>query len=183
LHPTLETSEVVTDGHGQGEEFFEGLLGMGELDDDAAGFEADARRQIFELLVEELGGRFDQQAGALPALLFQLGQLGGDLLAAALFVVMGIAVSKEAKVGDEGVPVCEAVGAEAAGYAGSQDLLGAAATYAEERFDGGAVDERAGKGFEGFDYLGNPAIPEGFGGHGYFCMLVRTCAKCNDIER
>jgi hypothetical protein len=61
--------------------------------------------------------------------------------------------------------------------------LSAAAADAEERFDRGAVDERAGKGFEGLDYLVNPAVPEGFGGHGYFCMLVRTYAKCKNFER
>lgn len=101
---------------------------------------------------------------------------------AALFVMVAIAMGEVAEVGDEGVAVGESIGADAASDAGSQNLLSAAAADAEERFDGGAVNERAGKGFEGLDYQGNSAVPKGFGGHGCFCMLVRTCAKCNSLK-
>jgi hypothetical protein len=73
LNLAFKTLEVIADSHGQGEEFFEGMLGRGELDDDPAGFETDARRQICELLVEGLGGGFDQKAGPLTPLLFEFG--------------------------------------------------------------------------------------------------------------
>jgi hypothetical protein len=49
------------------------VLGRGELDDDAAGFEVDSGRQICELLVEELGGGFYQKTGPLAAFLFEFG--------------------------------------------------------------------------------------------------------------
>ena len=73
MNLAFKTLEVVADGHGQGEEFFEGVLGRGELNDDPAGFEANAGRQVGELLIEHLGGGFYQKAGALAALLFELG--------------------------------------------------------------------------------------------------------------
>ena len=102
---------------------------------------------------------------------------------AALFVLAAIAMGKTAQVSDEGVAIGEPVGADASGNAGRQNLLGAAAPDAEERFNGGAVNERAGKGFEGLDYCRDSAVPERFGGHRCFCMLVRTGAKCNGCCR
>jgi hypothetical protein len=48
------------------------MLGRIELNDDPAGFQADAGWQICELLVEDLGGGFHQKAGPLAALLFEL---------------------------------------------------------------------------------------------------------------
>jgi hypothetical protein len=176
LNTALETVEVVTDGHCQSKKFFEGLVGMGKLDDDPARFETDAGRQILKLLAENLGRRFDQQARPLAALLFQLDQFGGYLLSTAQFVVVAIALSKAAEVSDEGVPVGEAVGADPLSDTGSQNLLGATTADAQERFYGGAVDERAGKGFENLDYCWDSAVPKGFGRHGCFCMLMRTCA-------
>jgi hypothetical protein len=183
LNAALETIEVIANGHCQSKKFFKGLLRMGELDDDPARFEADAGRQILKLLAENLGRCFDQQARPLAALLFQLDQFVGDLLSAALFVVVAIALSQTAEVGDEGVPVGETVGADPLSDTGSQNLLGAAATNAQERFYSGAVDERAGKGFENLDYRWDSAVPEGFGGHGCLHMLVRTCAECKILER
>lgn len=73
MNLVFKTLEVVADSHSEGEEFFEGMLGRGELNDDAAGFKADAGRQICELLVEDLSGGFYQKAGALAALFFELG--------------------------------------------------------------------------------------------------------------
>jgi hypothetical protein len=104
-------------------------------------------------------------------------------LAAALFVVPAIAMREAAEVSDEGVAISEPIGADASGNAGSQNLLGTAAADAEERFDSGAVNKRAGKSFEGLNYCRDSAIPEGFSRHGYFCMLVRTRAKCKNFER
>jgi hypothetical protein len=89
-----------------------------------------------------------------------------------------IAMGEAAEVGDEDVTISETIGADTSGNAGGQNLLSAPAADAEERFDSGAVDERAGEGFKGLDYSRDSAVPERFGGHRCFCMLVRTYAKC-----
>src|SRR5689334_17155747 len=55
--------EVVADRHGEGQELFERLPGFGKPDGDLAGGEPDAGRQVFELLFQYGGRRFDQQRG------------------------------------------------------------------------------------------------------------------------
>ena len=85
-------------------------------------------------------------------------------------------------MGDEGVPIRQAVGPHVVHNAGSEDLLGAAAADAEQEFDGGAIDERAGKRFQFPDHVIDFAVPDGFGGHGCFPMLVRTSAKYKFLE-
>jgi hypothetical protein len=51
-------------------------------------------------------------------------------------------------MGDEGIPIGQAVGADTLGDAGSEDLLGAAAADAQQEFEGGAVDKRPGQALE-----------------------------------
>ena len=113
----------------------------------------------------------------------QLSEDFGDVAPAPPFIVAVIALGEAAQMGDEGIPIGEAVGTDTLGNARSEDLLGAAAADAEEEFYGRAIDERAGEGFELADDVVDFAVPDGFCGHGYFTMLVRTSAKCNLSER
>jgi hypothetical protein len=76
------------------------------------------------------------------AILFELRQNLGDVTAAAAFIVAVVALGEAAQMGDEGIAICQAVGTDTLGNAGSEDLLGAAAADAEEELYGGAIDER-----------------------------------------
>jgi hypothetical protein len=49
-----------------------------ELDDNAAGFEADALGEGFELLGKDRDGSFDQKRGMCEAFLVKLGEDAGD---------------------------------------------------------------------------------------------------------
>ena len=77
-----------------------------------------------------------------------------------------VALGNVAQMGDEGLAIGQAVGADALGDTGSQDLLGAAAADAQQEFEGGAVDEGPGQALELAEDVVDSAIPEGFGGHG-----------------
>ena len=81
------------------------------------------------------------------------------------FVVAAIPLGEAAQVGDEGIPVGQAVGADVFCDAGSHDLLGAAAADAEQEFDRGAISERAGEGLQFTDDFVDFAVPGWFCGH------------------
>ena len=53
-HLALETLEVVADGHGKGQQFFERFLGLVKGDGDAARLEAHPRGEVLELLCHNL---------------------------------------------------------------------------------------------------------------------------------
>jgi len=181
-HLPLKPIKVVADGHGECEQLFERLLWLLKSDGDAAWLKGHTRGEILELLRQDLNRGLDQELGPCEAILLQLRQNFGDVTTAAPFIVAVVALGEAAQMGDEGIPVGQAVGADTLGDAGSEDLLGAAAADAEEEFYRRAIDERARKGFELAEDVIYFAIPEGFCGHGYFTMLVRTSAKCNLIE-
>jgi hypothetical protein len=135
-------------------------------DGDAARLKAHPRGEVLELLRHNLNRGLDQKLGAFEAILFELRQNLGDVAAATPFIVAVVALGKAAKMGDEGIPIGQAVGTDAVGDAGSEDLLSAAAADAEEELYGRAIDERARQGFELAQYVVDFAVPEWFCGHG-----------------
>ena len=147
-HLALEALEVVANGHGQGQQFLECLLRLVEGQADPAGLQVDTRRKVHELLRQDLKRGLDEKLRPFEAILLQLRQDFGDVAPALPFVVAVVALGDAAQMGDEGIPVGQAVGADTLGDAGSEDLLGAAAADAEQKFEGGAVDERPGQALE-----------------------------------
>ena len=178
-HLPLKPIKVVADGHGECEQFFERLLGLLKSDGDAAWLKGHTRGEILELLRQDLNRGLDQKLGPFEAILLQLSQDFGDVAAALPLVVAVVALGEAAQMGDEGIPIGEAVGTDTLGNAGSEDLLGAAAADAEEEFYCRAIDERARQALELAEDVVDFAVPDGFCGHGCFTMLVRTSAKCN----
>jgi hypothetical protein len=147
-HLALEASKVVADGHGEGEELFEGLLGLLKGDGDAAWLKGHPGGEVLEFLGEDLKRGRDEQLGAFEAVLLQLPQNLRDVPAAAPLIVAVIARGEAPQVDNQGVAIGQAVRPDPLGNAGSEDLLGAAAADAEQKFQGRPVDERAGKGLE-----------------------------------
>jgi hypothetical protein len=138
--------KVIANGHREGKELFEGLLGGLEEDGDSPGAKLDAGREVSQRLVDDGGGRLDRNArlpgGAEPV------EGLGEALSAPAFVGSGVAGRELPQVSDEPVAIGEAVGADLQRHAGSEDLLGAAAADPEHSLDGGAVDPGQGKGRE-----------------------------------
>lgn len=58
----------------------------------------------------------------------------GDVFPALPFIGCIFAIGETAEMGDQGIAICQAVGSDAVGDAGSQDLLGASAPDAEQEF-------------------------------------------------
>jgi hypothetical protein len=161
----LETIKVVTNRHGQGQQLFERLLRLVELDGDAARFQPHASREMRKFLGKDLKGSFDQEPGPREAVFVQLGEDGGDLSSALLLIAAVVAGGEAAEVGDEGGAIGQTAGADVVGNAGSHDLLSAAGADAEEELDSGAVDEGAGERLQLQDDVVDSAEPGGFGGH------------------
>jgi hypothetical protein len=59
-HPALKQLKIITDGHGEGQQFFESLLRFVKLDRDAAGFEAHTGGEVLKLLIHDGCRCFDQ---------------------------------------------------------------------------------------------------------------------------
>jgi len=163
---TLKALEIVADGHGKSQQFLERFLGLVKGDGDAAGLQVDTRRKVHELLRHNLKRGFDEKLGPREAILLELRQNLGDVTAATPFIVAVVALGEAAQMGDEGIPIGQAVGSHPLGDAGSEDLLGAAAADAEEELYRRAIDERPGQALEFAEYVIDFAIPEGFCGHG-----------------
>ena len=162
----FEAGEVVGDGHGEGEQLFERLLGVLELDGNAARFQPHAFGEVFELLREDGDGGFDQERRPFQALLVKLGEDAGDLALALDLVEAVVALGEPAQAGDEEVSVGEAAGADAVGNGRRHDLLGAAAADAQEEFDRRPIHKRPGEGLQRPDDVLDFAVPGWFGGHG-----------------
>jgi len=143
--------EVVADGHGESQQFFERFLGLLKGDGDAAWLKGHACREILELLRQELKRGLDEKLGAFESVLLQLSKDFGNVAPTLPFIVAVVALGDTAQMGDEGIPIGQAVGADALGNAGSEDLLSAAAADAEEEFEGRPVDERPGQTFQFVD--------------------------------
>ncbi len=179
----LEPVQVVADGHGKGEQFFERLLWLLKGDGDAAWLDRHPRGEILELLGEDLKRSLDQKSGPFPAILLPLGQNIRKVATAPAFIVSLIAFPQASQVGDEGLAIGEAARADPFGNTGSHDLLRPPSAHAEQKFEGGAIDKRAGEGLQLADDIVDFAVPERFGGQGWFFMLLRVRAKCMGLAR
>jgi hypothetical protein len=173
----VEEVEVVADGHGEGEQFFEGLLGVVEGNGDAAGFEADAGGEVLQFLREDLNRGLDQKLGPFQLILMQLGEDAGDLAAALELIKAVLAFGQAAQAGDQLIAIGQPARSNAIGDAGGHDLLGAAAADAEEEFDRRAIDERTGLRAQHGNRAIEFVVPGGFSGHTSLGMLVRVRAK------
>jgi hypothetical protein len=181
----LKMREIVGNGHGQGEELFEGLAGLVEIHRNPAAFQTHAVGEIFELLDGDFGRGLHQQLGPFDAFLAQAGQDFGELMAPAPFVVGVLASGEAAQVGDQDMAIGQAVGADVVGDARSHDLLGAAASDAEQKLEGSPIDERAGKSLNLPDDVVDFAIPGRFCRHGihYVSAHLRKMQKDKKEDR
>jgi hypothetical protein len=179
----LKPVEIVADRHGKGQELLERLLGAFELDRDPALVQADTGRQLLDVLVYDLDWSLDQERGMFQTLFLQLGQGFAQLSPSLALVIAVVAPGKAAQTGNQSLPIRQPVCPDAIRNARGHDLLSAAASDAEEKLDGGAIDERAGKGFQFPNDLVDFAEPSRFLGHGCLTMLVRTCAKYNQQRK
>ena len=161
----LEVVEVVTDGQGESQQFFERLLWLLKGDGDAARLERDPCGEILEFLRQNLNRGFNQKLGPFQPFLLQLRQNHGHVMPALPFVVAIVALGEAAQVGDERITIGQAVGTDVLGDAGSHDLLGAAAADAEQKFDCGAIGERVGEDLQFTDDFVDFAVPGWFCGH------------------
>lgn len=179
----LESVKVVANGHGESEQLFERLLRLLKGDGNAARFKGYPRGEIFEFLGQNLKRSFDKKLWAFKAILFQLGQDLGDVPPAPPFIVTHIALSKAAQMGDEGIPIGQPASPYPFGNAVSHDLLRPAAADAEQKFEGGPIHERAGKGMELADNIIDFAVPDGFGGHGVLHYVSARPRKIQDLVK
>jgi hypothetical protein len=140
-HLALEALEVVADGHGESQQFFERLLWLVKGYGDAARLKAHPRGEARELLRQDLKRGLDEKLGPFEAVLLQPGQDFSDVAPAPPFIVAVVALGEAAQTGDEGIPIGQAIGSHPLGNAGSEDLLGAAAADAEEELYGRPVDK------------------------------------------
>ena len=106
-----------------------------------------AFRQVLELLVDDGGGGGHQDTRS-PLAIERVHPFG-EAAAALLLVTGGFAGGETFEMGDQGLPVGYAVGADLTGDAGSQDLLGPAAADAQQTLERGAVDPAVGQGAKG----------------------------------
>jgi hypothetical protein len=144
----LEPVEVIANGHSERQQLLERLLWLVKGYGDLARLEPDTRGEALELLRQDLNWRFHQKLRPFPPVLLQLRQDFGNVAPAPPLIVAVVAPGDAAQMGDEGIPIGQAVGADTLGDAGSEDLLGSAAADAEQEFEGGAVDERPGQALE-----------------------------------
>lgn len=161
----LKALEIVAYSHGERQEFLKCLLRLVEGQTDPAWLEVDTRGKVYELLRQDLHRSLHQELGPFDAILFELRQNFSDFAAAPSFIITFVALGKPSQVGDEGIPIGQAVRADIVGDAGSEDLLGAAAPDAEEELYGGAIDEWARERFDLAEDVVDSAIPKGFCGH------------------
>ena len=92
---------IVADGHGEGQEPFEGLLRLLELNGDAAGFDVNAAGQVFEILVHHGDRRFDEQLRLFQASLAQLFQDMGYFAAPFDLMESVVALTESAEAVDQ----------------------------------------------------------------------------------
>jgi hypothetical protein len=137
--------KVVADGHGEGEEFLEGLAGFPEFHGNVTRGEGDAGRQVGELLGQNPVRSFDEELRVFEAFAAEPVENRSHAAAAAAFELFVFTRSESPQVADENLAIRQTVRAHVVRDAGGEELLGAAAADAEDRFDGGAVDEGAGK--------------------------------------
>jgi hypothetical protein len=146
MGPMCKLVEVIADRHGEGEQLFERLLGLVELDGESARFHAYPHGQALPLLVDNRHRGFDRQLRLLKPLPPQLDHRPGDPLPALDFSPRLFARRDLFQPPEKGFPLGQPIGAHPFGHARGEDLLGAAASDAQERLHRGAVDKGAGQG-------------------------------------
>jgi hypothetical protein len=162
----LETLKVVSDRHGERQQFFERLAGLLKFDGDPSGFQSHSRGQIFELLGDDINRRLHEKLRSFQPFLSEARQHFGDFPAPPHFELKLLAAGERAQVGDQVVAIGQAVGTYAVADAGRQDLLGTPPAHTEEEFDGCAIDKRAGQSLEFPNYAVDLVDPGWFGRHG-----------------
>jgi hypothetical protein len=105
----FESLEVVADGHGEGEEFLEGLAGFPEFHRNVTRGEGDAGRQVGKLLRQNPVGSFDGELRAFEAFTAEPVKHRSHAAAAAAFEVPVFAGGESPQVADENLAVGEAV--------------------------------------------------------------------------
>ena len=141
----LEPVEIVAYRHCQGEEFRQRFLWLAELNRDSPGVQPNPSGQIVELLVDDLLGCFNHQARAFNPLLAQASNDLRYLPPALYFVVALVALGHPPQVGNEEILRSQSVGSDAIAYTRRHDLLGTPPSDSKQKFNGRAIDERAGK--------------------------------------
>lgn len=161
----LEALEIIANGHGQGEELFQGLARGLEADGDLAGRKIDSAGQVVELEAGDGGRRLDVDLRLPEPILAPQLEAFGEAEAALVFVVGGLAAGELAEAVDEPLAVGDGVGADLVGTAQAEDLLGPAPADAQEIFQGGPVDPWVGQGIEFGDDGVEVTEPGRFIGH------------------
>src|SRR5689334_14780690 len=110
---------------------------MLEANANLAGFQLHARRKAGEFLSNNGAGRLDQQMRLLQASPAETFEGGRQPAASLALVITRLAGGDPAEMGNQFLPVGQAVGAEAFGNARRQDLLGAPAAHTEQKRQGG----------------------------------------------
>jgi hypothetical protein len=179
----FEEVEVVADGHGEGEQFFEPLLGLIEFHDDAARFQLHAGRKGFKLLIHNGGGCFDEQLRLRNTFLPQRSDQRSHFPSALDLLEALVAFGDALEARNQSVAVGEAAGPDAVDYAGREDLLGAPTADAKEELDGRPTYIRKGMLPQLLDYVWQVTIPGRFGGHGVslcYCAPAQNAKWMND---
>jgi hypothetical protein len=114
-----------------------------EGDGNAARGNGDAGGEVFELLIDDGGRGLDQDGAAAFAL--QGVELAGEFLPPLTFVEDGFSSGQPVEMGNDGFAVGQAIDADLPGHAWGEDLLGPAASDAEELFESCSVDPRIGQ--------------------------------------
>jgi hypothetical protein len=141
-----EGRAVVANGHGEGEEFLEGVDFRGGADEDFAGPDFDAWGKRIESLAHDAGGSFNEHAGPLDCILAQFAQHPGEADASPLLVVIVFAGSQPFEVLDELGTIGETAGTDDGCDAGLEELLGSTAADGEQGGEGIGADEGGGRG-------------------------------------
>ena len=89
-HLTLKAVEIVADGHGEGQQFFQRLLRLVEGYGDAAWLQPESLGEVLELLLPDLSRGRDQKLRPFQAVFLQLRQGRGDLAPALPLIEAGI---------------------------------------------------------------------------------------------
>src|SRR3954451_18498124 len=114
----FESLEIIADGHGEGEQFLESILRCHKLDDNPARFNPDAGGEVFDLLVHDRDGCFDQQMRLGGPLRPELLEVSGHFASALPFVLAIASIGNGPEVSNEDFAVGEAVRSDAVGDAG-----------------------------------------------------------------
>jgi hypothetical protein len=179
----LKALEIVADRHGQSQKFFQRLTGGLEFDGNSSGFQADTQGKVLEFLAHYGNRRFHQKTGLLDAFFAKLGKRLSNPAPAPDFVMSLFSRGKAPQVTDQAVAFRQSIRADMVAHTGREDLLGPPAADTQEEFHRGAIDKRAGKGLEILDDLVELADPTRLCRHGFFSMLVRTCAECKLVPK